>query len=141
MPPILPLVGKAVSSLSTSSRPFVCPSCRYQQVQTISQCPPRLKVQGSRKARWAIPQIRPASTTASVTAVNARREIPTRFKNLHESLKALETEAAVYINLSQLGLALRGLESENAVTRIAGESCFNDSIGWSKSLILVKCWV
>lgn len=60
------------------------------------------------------------STIASVTAVNAQRDIPLTFRPLHDSLSALEHEAAIYVNLSQLKLALRGLESENAVTRVAG---------------------
>ena len=130
MPPRLPSIGKAISSLSPSSRPFVCPSCRYNQARTLFNGPARLRTQESRKARGTILQIRTASTTASVTAVNARRDIPPRFRNLHESVKALETEAAVYINLSQMRLALRGLESENAVTRIAGKSFSNGSNGW-----------
>lgn len=135
----LPLVGKAVSSLSLSSRPFVCPSCRCKQARAFSNGPARLRSQSNRKARGT--SLRTASTTASVTAVNFRGDVPPRFTNLHESMKTLETEAAVYINLSQLRLALKGLESENAVTRIAGKSCSNDSHGWTKSLTLEQCWV
>lgn len=120
MPSKLPSIGKAVSLVSLSSRPFVCPSCRYKQARALSSGPARSKPKGNRKARGTPLQIRSASTTAAVTAVNVRRDVPPRFKDLHESVKALETEAAVYVNISQLHLALRGLESENAVTRIAG---------------------
>ncbi|CAF9914719.1 MAG: hypothetical protein ALECFALPRED_009680 [Alectoria fallacina] len=119
MPSKLPSIGKAVSLVSLSSRPFVCPSCRYKQARALSSGPARSKPKGNRKARGTPLQIRSASTTAAVTAVNVRRDVPPRFKDLHESVKALETEAAVYVNISQLHLALRGLESENAVTRIA----------------------
>ncbi|KAG8529650.1 uncharacterized protein KY384_005131 [Bacidia gigantensis] len=63
--------------------------------------------------------IRLASTIASVTAVNARREIPYNAEKLYEALAALEIEAGTYVNLSQLRLALRGLEKENNVTRVA----------------------
>ena len=121
MPPKLPLISKAVSSLSLPSRTFVCASCRYSRSRALSNGPSRLRSQGNRKADGGTSlQTRAASTTASVTAVNVKRDIPPRFLKLHESLKALETEAAVYINSSQLRLALRGLESENAVTRLAG---------------------
>ena len=65
-------------------------------------------------------QCRTVSTTPSVTAVNAKRDVPDSFKELYGAVKALEIEAPVYINLSQVRLALRGLESEDAVTRIAG---------------------
>ena len=124
MPPKLPLISKAVSSLSLPSRTFVCASCRHSRGRALSNGPSRLRSQGKRKAHeGTILQTRAASTTASVTAVNVKHDIPPRFLKLHESLKALETEAAVYINSSQLRLALRGLESENAVTRIAGNSC------------------
>ncbi|KAL8956401.1 MAG: hypothetical protein Q9193_006080 [Seirophora villosa] len=59
------------------------------------------------------------STITSVTAINAKKDIPHAFRELHHALSALKREAAVYTNLSQLELALRGFESENAVTRIA----------------------
>ncbi|KAL8645511.1 MAG: hypothetical protein Q9226_007267, partial [Calogaya cf. arnoldii] len=59
------------------------------------------------------------STIASVTAVNAKKDIPHAFQPLYEALATAQREAAVYFNLSQLQLALRGLESENAITRIA----------------------
>ena len=136
MPSKLPLIDKAVSLLPLSTRPFVCPSCRYKQARALCGGFARSRTPGNREARGITLQIRSASTTAAVTAVNVRRDVPPRFKNLHESVKTLETEAAVYINISQLHLALRGLESENAVTRIAGISCFNDGNKWTESLIL-----
>ena len=125
MPTQLPLSAKAASSLFPTSQLFVCSSCRYKQARDISNGTPRLGIRGNRTARGTTLQIRTASTTASVTAVNAKRDIPPRFRILHQSLKALESEAAVYINSSQLRLALRGLESENAVTRIAGRFTSN----------------
>ena len=135
MPPKLPLISKAVSSPSLPSRSFVCASCRYSRNRALCNGPSRLRSQGKRKAHEGTSLlIRAASTTASVTAVNVRRNIPPRFLKLHESLKALETEAAVYINSSQLRLALRGLESENAVTRIAGNfSRITVNVGVSRS--------
>ena len=140
MPTQLPLSAKAAFSLFPSSRLFVCSSCRYKQARAISNGSARLGIRGNRKARGTTLQIRTASTTASVTAVNVRRDIPPRFQILHESLKALESEAAVYINSSQLRLALRGLESENAVTRIAGRFLSNDNNRRTASLILEQCW-
>ena len=140
MPTKLPLSAKAASSLFPSSRIFVCSSCRYKQARAISNGSARLGTQANRKARETTLNVRTASTTASVTAVNVRRDIPPQFQALHESLKALESEAAVYINSSQLGLALRGLESENAVTRIAGRFLSNGNDRQTRSLILEQCW-
>ena len=56
-----------------------------------------------------------------MTAVNAQREIPAAFKELHSSLESLQQDAVIYVNSSQLQLALKGLGSEDPVTRIAGE--------------------
>ena len=56
-----------------------------------------------------------------MTAVNAQREIPAAFKELHSSLEFLQQDAVIYVNSSQLQLALKGLGSEDPVTRIAGE--------------------
>ena len=120
MPPTLPVFRKTLSLLSLPSRPFVCPSCRYKQARLLSNGSAGLGSVGKRKARGPGLHSRAASTTPSVTAVNAKRDVPPKFQDLHVAFKALETEAAVYVDLSQLRLALRGLESENAVTRVAG---------------------
>ena len=62
------------------------------------------------------------SSIAPVTTVNATKTIPEPFRELHHELNALETRAGAYVNLSQLQLALRGLESTEAVIRVAGEN-------------------
>lgn len=124
MPPKLPLTNKL---LSTAATPFICPSCRHKKsISTYNG------IDGSynaRKSRGFQPQRRSASTTPSVTAVNVKREIPSTYQELYGALKTLESDAGVYVNTSQLQLALRGLEAENAITRIAGEhSCIFDQI-------------
>ena len=63
--------------------------------------------------------VRCISTSESITAVNAPRSTPLTFRKLDQALIGLEKDAAVYVNTSQLRLALRGLESENPVTRVA----------------------
>lgn len=93
---------------------YVCPSCCLRNA-----------INPLRKAkrpahRVPVPAQRRASTIASVTAVNAKKDIPHAFHPLYEALAAVQREAAVYSNLSQIQLALRGLESDNAITRIAG---------------------
>ena len=116
---------RALSFLQNDA-PFICPSCRHRKA--LSTYNASAKGQLHRLSRPNPPHDRKASTIASVTAVNAQRDIPPAFQKLHASLSALEHEAAVYVNISQLKLALRGLESENAVTRVAGLthiSCFD----------------
>ena len=61
-----------------------------------------------------------ASSIAAVTTINATKTIPSRCKELYEHLGALKHHCTSYVDLSQLELALRGLESEDAVIRVAG---------------------
>lgn len=104
--------------LLENDAPFVCHSCRHRKASSTFNG--LAKSQLHRLSRRNSTYHRRASTVASVTAINAQRDIPPAFQKLHASLSVLEHEAAVYVNLSQLKLALRGLESENAVTRVAG---------------------
>lgn len=46
--------------------------------------------------------------------------MPPRFKELHEALNSVGKNAAGQINVSRLQLALRGLESEEPLVRVAG---------------------
>lgn len=81
-------------------------SCRFQR--------PILKRRASQIASQITPQI------ASVTTIGAKKTIPTEFKELQEELSNLRKVGANYTNLSQLQLALRGLESRDSIIRIGG---------------------
>ncbi|KAI9850310.1 MAG: 3',5'-cyclic-nucleotide phosphodiesterase (PDEase) (3':5'-CNP) [Thelocarpon superellum] len=67
------------------------------------------------------PHLRPrfVSTHRSATAINAARPIPPSFRELYDRLSAVQERAANYVNLSRLRLALNGLESRDAVVRVA----------------------
>lgn len=73
----------------------------------------------NRPAQWSLKH---ASTLASSTAVNATKEIPTKLRELYDRLTAVKDSAASYVSLSRLQLALRGLETENPVVRVASRS-------------------
>lgn len=76
----------------------------------------------STSQRWAPSRpshTRDASTVAPVSVVNATKHIPPIAQDIYDALNTLEKDASVYTNLSQLQLALRGIESQNAITRIA----------------------
>ncbi|MCJ1264789.1 hypothetical protein MMC22_004664 [Lobaria immixta] len=107
-----PSIGKAHASST-----FLCPSCRFRNA--IHSLHSHIKSRSGFHARRHPPQRRHASTTAPVTAINAHRELPSPFRELRDSLSSLQNKAAVYVNSSQTQLALRGLESANAVTRMA----------------------
>ena len=118
--PAIGLFDRTLSTINLSS--FVCPVCSHRRAFSVKAH--TLRAHRFPIRRPHLSKTRTASTTASVTAVNAKREIPPTFQELYGSLKALETNAGVYVNTSQLHLAVRGVESENSVTRIAGQIYF-----------------
>lgn len=63
--------------------------------------------------------LRRASTHASSTAINAQKDIPPQLSELHHALESLKRDAANYVNISRLGLALRSLESRRPTIRVA----------------------
>ncbi|KAI4236562.1 MAG: hypothetical protein L6R40_006118 [Gallowayella cf. fulva] len=91
----------------------ICPTCSFRNAVNPTRKFRKPALSLSHSAR------RTASTIASVTVVNAKKDIPPAFRPLYDALSILQREAAIYANLSQIKLVLRGLESENGITRIA----------------------
>ncbi|KAL9130261.1 MAG: hypothetical protein Q9217_001511 [Psora testacea] len=76
--------------------------------------PPRTAISYDRSATaYNLPEGLPPDPAACIDNYTSNGN------QLYEALAALEHEAGIYTNISQLRLALRGLESENPVTRIA----------------------
>lgn len=95
---------------------------------------PSRKGRNSLSCTW-----RNASSLSSSTAINASKTIPTRYKELHDDLQAVKKNAAAFVDLSRLELALQGLETENFTTRIAGTS--NSLIRFlDRILIFLSAW-
>ena len=116
MPPKLPKLR--LLAPETIRNPFICPSCRYRRaVSTAARATePQWPSTLQRPSR-----LRKASTISPVTAVNAAKQIPPAARVLYEALGILKEEAGGYYSLSQLQVALKGLESQNAITRVACE--------------------
>lgn len=55
----------------------------------------------------------------STTAINPPLEVASHNQELYQTLDGLKQNAANYVNLSRLQLALRGLETKEAVVRVA----------------------
>ncbi|KAK5058662.1 hypothetical protein LTR84_010926 [Exophiala bonariae] len=93
---------------------FFCPSCTTWRTT---------KPQPSSFSRLARPTTsitrRCASTLSSTTAVNATKNIPTRYKDLYGALGEVSRKASAQVNISRLQLALQGLESQTPTTRVA----------------------
>ncbi|KAK7509345.1 hypothetical protein IWZ03DRAFT_390458 [Phyllosticta citriasiana] len=109
---------------SRPSSTYVCPSCSSWRLDSsLSRPSLPTKTAAAHRARIVSsfqPNLRlHASTLASRTAINAPLEGPPRLKELHQALNALKTDAATYVNLSRLQLALRSLEREDPVVRVA----------------------
>lgn len=99
----------------------------YCSQNTLFRAQHQIRAHGEKRARISFrwfkfsPQLRHYSATSSIS-INAQRSVPTKLLDLHNSLSNLQDDAILYVNLSQLRLALRGLESKRPVTRIAGKT-------------------
>ncbi|KAK5116181.1 hypothetical protein LTR62_008507 [Meristemomyces frigidus] len=128
---------RSTRSLATAARDaYLCPICL---VKTSACLRPAVSQRSRRDVsnsqttkirRPAIPSQHTLTTArtrrhasngslASATAINAPSTVPPPFRELHQQLLALEAEASTYVSLSRLQLAIRSLESEIPVTRIA----------------------
>jgi len=68
----------------------------------------------------------PASVTIrpfATSVITAGKTVPPRFKELYDALNGVENAAIQEVSISRLQLALRSLESEAPLIRVAGEFC------------------
>lgn len=61
------------------------------------------------------------SSPRSFTTATTISTVPPRFKELHDALSGVKDAGIEQVSVSRLQLALRGLESEEPLIRIAGE--------------------
>ncbi|KAL8826771.1 MAG: hypothetical protein Q9191_003595, partial [Dirinaria sp. TL-2023a] len=113
----MPLRALRLSAAHSNAvaEPFICLPCRYRRALSIAA--QAAKPQSTAPLRTS--RLRKASTLSSVTTVNASKQILPAARDLYEALGVLKEEAGVYTSLIQLQLALKGLESQNAVTKVA----------------------
>jgi len=131
MPPNLR--GSLPRSLSRpldSGGVFYCPSCSTWR-RTISTRRKTYRPGTSTSTSGIIPRGRDGDLNAqrqtftTSSAINAGKNVPPRFKELYAALNRVGDVATDRVNLSRLQLALRGLESEEPLVRVAGESTFH----------------
>lgn len=120
MPPKISLLSNSIFPRIPST--YICLQCRFHTSTSF-----RRRNFNALLNSFSWPQVKHqrAASTASTTAIDARREIPPLFQDLHASLSALKDEVFINTDSSQLQLAqlaLRGLESENVLTRVAGSN-------------------
>lgn len=94
-----------------------CPACTFWWISRLQITRPNDR-HTTRPRSLSRP--RTTSTLASATAINATKQIPTFNRELHDALSELKSKAGNYVDLNRLQLALRGLETKDAVIRVAG---------------------
>ncbi|KAF2871293.1 hypothetical protein BDV95DRAFT_521905 [Massariosphaeria phaeospora] len=104
MPPWVAFVPRLSSFLKARGINPISTSFRYRNATVL---------------RLSRLNLRCASTHISPTAINYRPNIPPRNEDIHNALSELGGSAAAYVNISRLQLALRGLATQDAATRIA----------------------
>ncbi|KAJ5620983.1 hypothetical protein N7510_004967 [Penicillium lagena] len=101
---------------------FYCPSCAaWRRLSTRAGVNNHARGEKSNPAHRplnpaAIPAPRPLSTS---TVIGVGKVVPPRFKELYGALEAVRDAAIEQVSLSRLQLALRGLESETPLIRVA----------------------
>ncbi|KAL2848501.1 hypothetical protein BJY01DRAFT_246374 [Aspergillus pseudoustus] len=113
----------------TAKRIPHCPSCALTLTQRRTLVTRRTRPQS--QSQSPIPRLdtslRPLPNTnskpnysTSPSTAHTARHVPPRLRELYESLVRIQAVAPEQVNLSRLQLALRGLESEGPLIRVAG---------------------
>ncbi|KAL8793316.1 MAG: hypothetical protein Q9195_004093 [Heterodermia aff. obscurata] len=114
----MPLKSPTTERMLFESRKvsFLCHKCQQRALSSVS---PKRPATWLAQSQYRQSRSRRASAISPVSIVNGTKNILPVTQKIYDTLRALEQEAAAFTDLSQLQLALRGLESENAITRIA----------------------
>ncbi|KKK16603.1 hypothetical protein AOCH_007175 [Aspergillus ochraceoroseus] len=135
-------LAKSLPHTGDAKNLFYCPSCAVRQrssssSSSSSSLPTRRvssrtqpHLQSSRSLRT--PEASSSTATTTTTSLAGRRlfstaspvphtarHVPPRLRTLYESLARIQDVATEQVNLSRLQLALRGLESEEPLIRVA----------------------
>jgi hypothetical protein len=115
---------KSLSGQLDSSAVFYCPSCAIwrRTLSTRAHTSRSIdKPDTSRRVTRAHNTIESAPRTFTTSSIITAKSVPPRFKELHAALEGVKDAALEQVNLSRLQFALRGLESETPLIRVAGE--------------------
>ncbi|KAH8423552.1 uncharacterized protein LDX57_001312 [Aspergillus melleus] len=119
MPPKLRgSLQRSLRRVQNSASDLPCPSCATFRRALSTRRSANISDGNRQSSSWAASP-RP-STTSSV--IHSGRQVPPRLRELYEALGQVQNVATEQVNLSRLQLALRGLESEVPLIRVAGGS-------------------
>ncbi|KAB8076494.1 hypothetical protein BDV29DRAFT_170063 [Aspergillus leporis] len=115
MPPKLRgSLTKSLSHAGVNGAVFYCPSCTTWR-RTLSTRRSGIASSRLEANRLSFLSSRPITTSSVVHA----RHVPPRLRELYEALNQIQGVATEQVNISRLQLALRGLESEAPIIRVA----------------------
>ncbi|KAK1138370.1 hypothetical protein N8T08_002674 [Aspergillus melleus] len=116
MPPKLRgSLQRSLRRVQNSASDLPCPSCATFRRALSTRRSANISDGNRQSSSWAASP-RP-STTSSV--IHSGRQVPPRLRELYEALGQVQNVATEQVNLSRLQLALRGLESEVPLIRVA----------------------
>ena len=118
-------LAKSLSRPLDSSAVFYCPSCAIWRRTLSTRANTSRSIEKAdtsrRVARAQNTITSSAPRTFTTSSVITAKSVPPRFKELHAALEGVKDAALEQVNLSRLQFALRGLESETPLIRVAGE--------------------
>ncbi|KAJ5381904.1 uncharacterized protein N7496_004332 [Penicillium cataractarum] len=100
---------------------FYCPSCSTWRRTLSTRTNGRAKIDTARRNAHLLDTVPTARTRPFTTspAISAGKTVPPRFKELYDALNGVKDAAIEQVSVSRLSLALRGLESEEPLIRVA----------------------
>lgn len=123
-------LSKSLSRPLDTGSAYRCPSCAPRRRTLTTRTGINANVdkvnrarQGSRQNARLLESTSAEKSRSFTTspAINPGKTVPSRFKELYDSLSGVNDAAIEQVSISRLQLALRGLESEEPLIRIAGE--------------------
>ncbi|KAJ5958401.1 uncharacterized protein N7479_005551 [Penicillium vulpinum] len=115
-------LAKSLSRPLDSSAVFYCPSCAIWRRTLSTRANTSRSIEANTSRRIARPQntiTASDSRTFTTSSIITAKSVPPRFKELHAALEGVKDAALEQVNLSRLQFALRGLESETPLVRVA----------------------
>lgn len=111
---------RSLSRPLDSTGVFYCPSCSTWRRALSTRASRNDKLEAARRNPHFPATTRTRRFTTS-PAISAGKTVPPRFKELYDALSGVKDAAIEQVSVSRLSLALRGLESEEPLIRVAGE--------------------
>ncbi|KAJ5664876.1 uncharacterized protein N7477_007324 [Penicillium maclennaniae] len=115
---------RSLSRPLDSAGVFYCPSCSTWRRELTTRAGASTGIGRIGSARRSNRLLEPATTVNArhfthSSVITAGKAIPPRFKELHDALSRVQDAAIQEVSISRLQLALRGLESEAPLIRVA----------------------